>query len=127
MIFNFNISFQKLGLLGLLKEIKLNNHVILFTLTSIRSSGVGEQDIIQASYTTRSNNKDAKVIEADDTAPYLLLDIRDRDEYDQCHIITALNYPIAMLSRSINNETKELLAYKNQEGNSNVLLNSIFF
>ena len=45
-----------------------------------------------------------------------MLDIRDRDEYEQCHIITALSYPTAMLSRSINNETPELLAYKNQPG-----------
>lgn len=48
--------------------------------------------------------------------PYLLLDLRDRDEYDQSHIISALNYPNAMLSRSINNETPEMLAYKNQPG-----------
>jgi centrosomal protein CEP41 len=48
--------------------------------------------------------------------PYLLLDLRDKDEYDQCHIISAINYPTAMLSRSINNETPELLAYKNQPG-----------
>lgn len=48
--------------------------------------------------------------------PYLLLDIRERDEYDQCHIISGLSYPIAMLSRSVNNETSEMLAYKNQPG-----------
>ena len=48
--------------------------------------------------------------------PYLLLDIRDRDEYDACHIISALSYPTAMLSRSVNNETSEMLAYKNQPG-----------
>jgi centrosomal protein CEP41 len=52
----------------------------------------------------------------DGDLPYLLLDIRDRDEYAQCHIISSLNYPAAMLSRSVNNETKELLAYKNQAG-----------
>lgn len=48
--------------------------------------------------------------------PYLLLDVRDKDEYDQCHIISALSYPTAMLSRSVNNETPEMLAYKNQAG-----------
>jgi centrosomal protein CEP41 len=48
--------------------------------------------------------------------PYLLLDLRDRDEYERSHIISAYNYPIAMLSRSINNETPELLAYKNRSG-----------
>ena len=48
--------------------------------------------------------------------PYLLLDLRDRDDYEQCHMITALSYPVAMLSRSINNETPDMLAYKNQPG-----------
>lgn len=48
--------------------------------------------------------------------PYLLLDIRERDDFNQCHIISALSYPIAMLSRSVNNETPEMLAYKNQSG-----------
>ncbi len=48
--------------------------------------------------------------------PYLLLDIREKEEYDTCHIISALSYPIAMLSRSVNNETKEMLSYKNQPG-----------
>ncbi len=51
-----------------------------------------------------------------DNTPYLLLDIRDKDEFSQCHIISALNYPAAMLSRSVNNETKELLLFKNQPG-----------
>jgi len=57
-----------------------------------------------------------KKLDQNENMPYLLLDIRDRDEYNACHIITALNYPAAMLSRSVNNETKELLAYKNQPG-----------
>jgi centrosomal protein CEP41 len=48
--------------------------------------------------------------------PYLLLDIRTKDDYDTCHIITALNYPTAMLARTMNNEIPELLAYKNQPG-----------
>ncbi|VDP78766.1 unnamed protein product [Schistosoma mattheei] len=47
-------------------------------------------------------------------SPYLLLDVRDRDDYDACHIITARNYPIAMLSRSVNFETTEMLAYRNR-------------
>jgi centrosomal protein CEP41 len=36
-------------------------------------------------------------------------------------VITALNYPVAMLSRTMNNETPELLAYKNQPGKIIVL------
>ncbi len=75
---------------------------------------------IQRSAITPQANKNEPVKdrnqEKSDNTPYLLLDIRDRDEYNQCHIITALNYPAAMLSRSINNETKELLLFKNQPG-----------
>ncbi|XP_065826326.1 centrosomal protein of 41 kDa-like [Oscarella lobularis] len=49
-------------------------------------------------------------------SPYLLLDVRDRDAYDACHIIGALSYPMAMLSRSCNYFTKEILTYKNKPG-----------
>ncbi len=55
-------------------------------------------------------------LQQDMNLPYLLLDIREKDEYEACHIISALSYPIAMLSRSVNNETKEMLSYKNQPG-----------
>ncbi|XP_078409190.1 centrosomal protein of 41 kDa isoform X4 [Cetorhinus maximus] len=48
--------------------------------------------------------------------PYLLLDVRDRDAYDQCHVIGAYSYPIAMLSRTMNPHTKEILDYKNAAG-----------
>ncbi|XP_067861288.1 centrosomal protein of 41 kDa [Heptranchias perlo] len=48
--------------------------------------------------------------------PYLLLDVRDRDAYDQCHLIGAYNYPIAMLARTMNPYTKEVLEYKNAPG-----------
>ncbi|XP_076878117.1 centrosomal protein of 41 kDa [Brachyhypopomus gauderio] len=48
--------------------------------------------------------------------PYLLLDVRDRDLYDQCHIISAHSYPIATLSRTMNPYTKEVLNYKNALG-----------
>lgn len=79
--------------------------------------GIGEQDINQLQNISHST---ANVL-SEDIMPYLLLDLREKDQYDSCHIITALNYPIAMLSRSVNNETKELLAYKNQEGKIIVL------
>jgi rhodanese-related sulfurtransferase len=65
--------------------------------------------------------KNLNKLQQDLDLPYLLLDVRDRDEYDACHIITALNYPTAMLSRSVNNETTEMLAYKNQPGKIIVL------
>eukprot|EP00118_Oscarella_pearsei_P011104 m.72001 g.72001 ORF g.72001 m.72001 type:complete len:231 (+) comp35768_c0_seq16:485-1177(+) len=49
-------------------------------------------------------------------SPYLLLDVRESDAYDACHIVGSLNYPTAMLSRSCNYFTKEILAYKNKTG-----------
>ncbi|CAL8320324.1 unnamed protein product [Gadus morhua 'NCC'] len=48
--------------------------------------------------------------------PYLLLDMRERDQYDQCHIISAYSHPIALLSRTMNPFTKEVLEYKNAAG-----------
>lgn len=60
--------------------------------------------------------------------PYLLLDVRDRESYDQCHIIggddilmfynyhvevytAAQSYPAVTLSRSCNYFTREILEY----------------
>uniref|UniRef100_A0A8C9ZBQ4 Centrosomal protein 41 n=1 Tax=Sander lucioperca TaxID=283035 RepID=A0A8C9ZBQ4_SANLU len=48
--------------------------------------------------------------------PYLLLDVRDRDQYDRCHIISAHSFPIATLSRTMNPYTKDVLEYKNTAG-----------
>ncbi|KAJ8269041.1 hypothetical protein COCON_G00116480 [Conger conger] len=48
--------------------------------------------------------------------PYVLLDVRDKEEYDQCHIISAYSYPIATLSRTMDPYTKEVLEYKNASG-----------
>uniref|UniRef100_A0A8C2XTF8 Centrosomal protein 41 n=1 Tax=Cyclopterus lumpus TaxID=8103 RepID=A0A8C2XTF8_CYCLU len=49
-------------------------------------------------------------------SPYLLLDVRDRDQYDRCHIISAHSFPIAMLSRTMNPYSKDVLEYKNTAG-----------
>ncbi|XP_031571979.1 centrosomal protein of 41 kDa-like [Actinia tenebrosa] len=51
-----------------------------------------------------------------ESMPYLLLDIREKDAFDKCHIIGALNYPASMLSRSYNYFTKEILMFKNKVG-----------
>ncbi|XP_065909391.1 centrosomal protein of 41 kDa-like [Dysidea avara] len=48
--------------------------------------------------------------------PYLLLDVRDRESYDQCHIIGAQSYPAVTLSRSCNYFTREILDFKNKPG-----------
>lgn len=78
--------------------------------------GIGELD--NYNYRNKFERAEKRLIQLqqDLDLPYLLLDLRDRDEYEQSHIITGLNYPVAMLSRSINNETPEMLAYKNQAG-----------
>ncbi|XP_070610591.1 centrosomal protein of 41 kDa [Erythrolamprus reginae] len=48
--------------------------------------------------------------------PYLLLDVRERDAYDQCHLVGAYSYPIATLSRTMNPYTNSILEYKNAHG-----------
>ena len=48
--------------------------------------------------------------------PYLLVDVRDSDDYDQCHIITAHSYPAANFSRTMNPFSPEMHQYKNIEG-----------
>ncbi|XP_063053825.1 centrosomal protein of 41 kDa [Engraulis encrasicolus] len=48
--------------------------------------------------------------------PYLLLDVRERDQYEKCHITSAFSFPIATLSRTMNPFTKEVLLYKNVVG-----------
>uniref|UniRef100_A0A8C9ETY4 Centrosomal protein 41 n=1 Tax=Pavo cristatus TaxID=9049 RepID=A0A8C9ETY4_PAVCR len=44
------------------------------------------------------------------------VDVRDRDAYDQCHIVGAYSYPTAMLSRAMNPYTNSILEYKNAHG-----------
>ncbi|KAJ3596310.1 hypothetical protein NHX12_002719 [Muraenolepis orangiensis] len=48
--------------------------------------------------------------------PYLLLDMRDREQYDQCHIVSAYSHPITLLTRTLNPFNKEVLEYKNAVG-----------
>ncbi|XP_076448460.1 centrosomal protein of 41 kDa-like [Babylonia areolata] len=50
------------------------------------------------------------------TCPYLLLDLRDRDSFQQSHIITAKSYPSSTLGRAVNYESKDMLKFRNQEG-----------
>lgn len=69
--------------------------------------GIGEIDL--------RNEKQKKVIppKIEKKVPYLLLDVRDKDEFIRCHIKTARHYPAAMLSRSIGYEIEEMKHYKN--------------
>ncbi|KAL6480612.1 hypothetical protein MHYP_G00116450 [Metynnis hypsauchen] len=88
------------------------------TLQSV-ISGVGEMDLDKngqkaVSLTPVPTHSSAEHPYPD--CPYLLLDVRDRDQYDQCHIISAHSYPIATLSRTMNPYTKEVLDYKNASG-----------
>ncbi|CAF1086912.1 unnamed protein product [Adineta steineri] len=56
-----------------------------------------------------------------DERPYLIVDLRDKDEFRTNHIVSAHHYPAAMLSRCSNNESRELLIYKNHKGKIIVL------
>ena len=68
--------------------------------------GVGEMDTVKPPIPASLWNWSY-----DSFCPYLLLDVRPPEDFEKCHITTAHNYPSAMLARSINYETKELLAY----------------
>ncbi|KFW09121.1 Centrosomal protein of 41 kDa, partial [Fulmarus glacialis] len=88
------------------------------TLQSV-ISGVGELDIEKD--TPKKVDAPKKVdTQATDMpypdCPFLLLDVRDRDAYDQCHIVGAYSYPIATLSRTMNPYTNSILEYKNAHG-----------
>ncbi|XP_053911989.1 centrosomal protein of 41 kDa isoform X2 [Cuculus canorus] len=82
------------------------------TLQSV-ISGVGEMDIEKD--TPKKVDAQTKEMPYPD-CPFLLLDVRDRDAYDQCHIVGAYSYPIAMLSRTMNPYTNSILEYKNAHG-----------
>ncbi|XP_065510918.1 centrosomal protein of 41 kDa [Caloenas nicobarica] len=82
------------------------------TLQSV-ISGVGELDIEKDA--PKKVDTQAKETPYPD-CPFLLLDVRDRDEYDQCHIVGAYSYPIATQSRTMNPYTNSILEYKNAHG-----------
>ncbi|XP_078533655.1 centrosomal protein of 41 kDa isoform X1 [Lissotriton helveticus] len=88
------------------------------TLQSV-ISGVGELDVGKGTKgkTDSEANQSPRTLDkpyAD--CPFLLLDVRDRDAYEQCHVIGAYSYPIAMLSRTMNPYTNEILEFKNAHG-----------
>ncbi|MED6261820.1 Centrosomal protein of 41 kDa [Ataeniobius toweri] len=97
-------------------DCKDNCHTARSTLLSV-ISGVGElniEDNPQKAAESASSPTPADTPYPD--CPYLLLDVRDRDQYDCCHIISAHSFPVAMLSRTMNPYTKEVLEYKNALG-----------
>ncbi|XP_026544516.1 centrosomal protein of 41 kDa isoform X2 [Notechis scutatus] len=83
------------------------------TLQSV-ISGVGELDL------GRGNPKETEWTVPNHgpypDCPYLLLDVRERDAYEQCHLVGAHSYPIATLSRTMNPYTNSILEYKNAHG-----------
>ncbi|KAK1887987.1 Centrosomal protein of 41 kDa [Dissostichus eleginoides] len=87
------------------------------TLLSV-ISGVGELNVDP----TNQETENECVFSPDLTdrpypdCPYLLLDVRDQDHYDRCHIISSHSFPIALLSRTMNPYTKDVLEYKNASG-----------
>ncbi|XP_045894530.1 centrosomal protein of 41 kDa isoform X1 [Micropterus dolomieu] len=85
------------------------------TLLSV-ISGVGELNLERNNHNMESLFKPEPADRPYTDCPYLLLDVRDRDQYDHCHIISAHSFPIATLSRTMNPYTKEVLAYKNAAG-----------
>ncbi|XP_032762696.1 centrosomal protein of 41 kDa isoform X2 [Rattus rattus] len=82
------------------------------TLQSV-ISGVGELDVDKGLVKKEEpSGKDRPYPDC----PFLLLDVRDRDSYQQCHIVGAYSYPIATLSRTMNPYSNDILEYKNAHG-----------
>uniref|UniRef100_A0A8D2ZE38 Centrosomal protein 41 n=1 Tax=Scophthalmus maximus TaxID=52904 RepID=A0A8D2ZE38_SCOMX len=80
-------------------------------------SGVGELSLDRKSQKTESEVSSFKLADRPyPDSPYLLLDVRDCDQYDCCHIVSAHSFPITKLSRTMNPYTKEVLEYKNAAG-----------
>jgi len=52
--------------------------------------GIGEMDVNQPA-------AESHTPPIDDSCPYLILDIRDRDEYDTCHLISGEYYKQILL------------------------------
>jgi centrosomal protein CEP41 len=48
--------------------------------------------------------------------PYLLVDVRDIEEYNECHIISALSYPAQNFTRTMNPFSPEMYNFKNVDG-----------
>jgi len=48
--------------------------------------------------------------------PYLLVDVRDKEAFADCHIITAKSHPATSFSRTMNPFSHEMLQFKNVEG-----------
>uniref|UniRef100_A0ABM5GLL4 Centrosomal protein of 41 kDa isoform X1 n=1 Tax=Pogona vitticeps TaxID=103695 RepID=A0ABM5GLL4_9SAUR len=82
------------------------------TLQSV-ISGVGELDL--GKDTPKKTETSVKEGPYPD-CPYLLLDVREREAYEQGHIVGAYSYPIATLSRTMNPYTNNILEYKNAHG-----------
>ncbi|CAJ1056104.1 centrosomal protein of 41 kDa [Xyrichtys novacula] len=92
-------------------------HTARSTLLSV-ISGVGELSLDKNNQ-KKENDSPLSPEPADrpyPDCPYLLLDVRDRDLYDRCHIISAQSFPIAMLSRTMKPYTRDVQEYKNAEG-----------
>ncbi|CAD5117667.1 DgyrCDS6419 [Dimorphilus gyrociliatus] len=79
------------------------------TLLSV-ARGIGELDLNHPP--PAPENK----FNAYDLSPFLILDCRGDDAYQQCHILPAFSFPKAMLSRSVNWASKELLSFRNATG-----------
>ncbi|XP_024117643.1 centrosomal protein of 41 kDa [Oryzias melastigma] len=92
-------------------------HTSRSTLLSV-ISGVGELNMDSSDHRTDDDLlPDAAPADRPyPDCPYLLLDVREREQYDLCHIIGAHSFPIGMLSRTMNPYSREVLEYKNAPG-----------
>nr|AAR16319.1 testis specific protein A14 [Tetraodon nigroviridis] len=79
-------------------------------------NGVGEMNLKDHQLENEAVVKPTPPEKPCPNCPYLLLDLRDREDFDRCHIISAQSFPSVMLLRTMNPFTKEILEYKNAPG-----------
>lgn len=87
-------------------------------------SGIGEVELKDSGANRKQIHRDDDsklVVPETSSLPFLLLDVRQKDAFDQCHIIGAQSYPASLLSRSVNYFTKDILEFKNKLGKIIVL------
>lgn len=76
--------------------------------------GIGEMDL--EPFDSVSNVGGIETNSGRNDRPFLILDVRDVEDFEMLHIVSAESYPMSRLSRSINFESKSMLRFKNRDG-----------
>ncbi len=81
---------------------KMKIMITLIFLVTVTMYAMGNSDY--------SNFKNLYTLLSDESAEYILLDVRTREEYSSAHIPTALNTPYDIISANLPTEDKDALS-----------------